>query len=74
MIIFKDILRKLSDAGWSTYRLHKEKVMGNGVIDRIRKGESITTNTINIICKLCKCQPGDLLEYRDSTEDEEGQG
>ena len=27
MIIFKDILKKLSAAGWSTYRLQKEKQM-----------------------------------------------
>lgn len=72
MIIFKDILRKLSEAGWSTYRLHKEKMIGNGVLDRIRKGDSISTNTIDIICRLCGCQPGDLMEYRDDTGEEEG--
>lgn len=72
MIVFKDILRKLSEAGWSTYRIHKEKQIGNGVLDRIRRGDSISTNTINTICRLCRCQPGDLMEYRDDPEEEEG--
>ena len=68
MIVYNDILGRLSQAGWSTYRLTKEKVIGNGSLDRIRRGESISTNTIDIICRLCHCQPGDLLQYEEDEE------
>ena len=65
MIIYKDILEKLAQAGWTTYRLRREHKIGSSGIDRIRHGLPITTNMIDIICRLCHCQPGDILEYRD---------
>ena len=75
MIIFKDILKKLSAAGWSTYRLQKEKQISNGVISRLRAGDSISTNTVDTICRLLHCQPNDIMEYIEvdvSDESEEG--
>ena len=63
MIIFKDILKKLSAAGWSTYRHQKEKQISNGVISRLRAGDSISTNTVDTICRLLQCQPNDIMEY-----------
>ena len=73
MIIYEGILQKLLKMGWSTYRLQKERVLPNSVIIRIRKGEPITTTTLDTICKLCKCQPGDLLTYIPDTEEKEGE-
>lgn len=69
MIIFHDLLRRLSDAGWSTYRLRQERQISNGTIARIRAGESLSTETIDTICRLCKCQPGDLMSYQDEGEE-----
>ncbi len=63
MIIFVDILKLLRDHGYSVYRLRKDKLIGNGTIMRIRNGESISTDTIATICRLCDCQPGDLMRY-----------
>ena len=63
MIIFADVLKMLSDAGWSTYRLQKERKLGNGTISRLRAHESVSTDTIDIICDLCDCQPGDILKH-----------
>jgi len=69
MIIYDDVMKKLSDAGWSTYRLVKEHKMGNSTLARLRKGESVSTETIDTICKLCSCQPADLLHYEDRERD-----
>ena len=77
MIIFKDILKKLSAAGWSSYRLLKERQLPNSVISRLRHGDPITTNTVNTICRLLHCQPNDIMEYIEvdvSEESEEGRG
>jgi putative transcriptional regulator len=65
MIVYKNILQKLSEMGWSTYRLQKEKIISNCVIGRIRKGLPITTVTIDTLCRLLNCQPGDIIEYHD---------
>ena len=63
MIVFKNILRQLSDAGWSSYRLLKEKQLPNSVITRLRHNDPITTNTVDTICRLLHCQPNDIMEY-----------
>lgn len=65
MIIYKDVFKKLSDAGWSIYRIKKEKKIGGGTIDRIKAGLSVSTDTIDVICQMCGCQPGEIIEYRD---------
>ena len=68
MILYNNILGKLSAAGWSTYRLQQEKVISNGTIIQIRNGKDITTKTIDTICGLLKCQPGDLLTWKPGEE------
>jgi putative transcriptional regulator len=70
MIVYKDILKKLSAAGWSTYRLYHERQLPNSVIGRLRNGDAISTDTLGKICKLLDCQPGDILSY---VPDEQGE-
>lgn len=63
MIIYQDILGKLAACGWPTTRLQKEREISNGTIIQIRAGRPITTTTIDTICRLCDCQPGEILKY-----------
>ena len=58
-----DLLAALKAAGYSSYRLRKEKLLGEATIQRIRQGESVSWENISTICKLMDCQPGDILEY-----------
>ena len=63
MLVFCDILKKLSDAGWSSYRLRTEKLLSESTLTRLRNGGHISTATIETICQLCNCQPGDLMHH-----------
>lgn len=63
MIVYQEIWKRLADHGWTAYRLVKEKEMGNGTIARLRSGESVSTDTLDTLCRLCDCQPGDLIRY-----------
>lgn len=65
MIVYCDILGKLKACGYSTYRLLKENLLSQSSIQQIREGKPITTETINTICRLCDCQPADILKYQD---------
>jgi len=71
MIVYKDILKLLSGSGWSTYRLAKEHLLSPSTVDRIRNGQPINTTTIDTICRLCGCQPGDVLAYVPDQESKE---
>ena len=61
MIVYNDIWTMLKDAGYTQYRIRKEKLISDGTIKRLRKGMSVSTDTIGKLCELCNCQPGDLI-------------
>lgn len=63
MIVYQDILGKLTDAGYTTYKLQKEKIIPNSTMTRLRQNLPISTETLDIICTLCECQPGELLAW-----------
>lgn len=58
-----DILAALKNAGYSTYRLRKEKIFNETVIQKFRSNELVTGDNLSLLCKLLNCQPGDVLEY-----------
>lgn len=58
-----DVLEALKDAGYSSTRLRKEKLMGESYMTQLRRGEMVSWKTIETICRLLNCQPGDLIEY-----------
>ena len=58
-----DILEELKTKGYTTYKLRKDKVIGEAQIQKIRTGKIASKETLNTICKLLHCQPGDILEY-----------
>lgn len=64
-----DVLAALKEAGFSTYRLRKEKLLGESVLQQIREGVPTSWPNIGRICELLKCQPGDILEYTEDTHE-----
>lgn len=68
-----DVLEALKAAGYSTYKLRKDKLIGEATIQRIRGGEPVSWENIATLCALLDCQPGDLLEYQPG-EGEKGRG
>lgn len=63
-IVYKiPVLEKLRECGYSTYRLRKEKLLGEATIQKIRSGEPVSWENIATLCRLLDCQPGDILAY-----------
>lgn len=63
MIVFCDIMQLLSDHGYTSYRIRKERLLPEGTVTRLRNGEPVNTTTLDVICRLCQCQPGDLIRW-----------
>ena len=63
-----DILPALKEAGYNTTRLRKEKLLAESTIQQLRKGDLVSWANISRICSMLNCQPGDILEYRDSED------
>lgn len=69
MLIYKiDILNALKEIGYTSYKIRKEKLIGEAQLTKIRNGEIASKETLNTLCRLLQCQPGDILEYIDDKE------
>lgn len=56
-----DILAALKEAGYNTNRIRKEKLIGENSLTAMRNNKPISWATIDRVCDLLKCQPGDIL-------------
>lgn len=57
-----DVMERLKEAGYSSTRLRKERLLGESYMTQLRHGELVSWAAIDTICRLLHCQPGDLLE------------
>lgn len=60
-----DILAVLKEAGYSTARIRKDKLIGEATVQQLRHGKLVSWATIETVCRLLNCQPGDILEYKE---------
>ena len=58
-----DILAELKKKGYSSTRIREEKLIGQSYLQQLRRGELVYWKTLDTICFLLECQPGDLIEY-----------
>ena len=58
-----DVLAKLKEAGYNTNKIRKEKIMGEAMLQKLRSGQMVSWATLESICSLLDCQPGDLIEF-----------
>lgn len=58
-----DVLAALKAAGYSTYKLRKEKLLGEATLQQLRNNELVSWKNIETLCKLLNMQIGDIIEY-----------
>lgn len=68
MIVYKDIIKKLKNAGYNSTVIRRDNIFPQSVLQRLRDGKPITTDTIDTICRLTGCNVGDLIEYVDGND------
>lgn len=74
MIFYKiDVLAELKKAGYNTSRIRKENILGEQTLQKIRTNQVVYGNTLDKLCELLHCQPGDLLEYRNANQSDDNQ-
>lgn len=68
MISYEPFFRTLEKKGITAYRLGK---MGFPMTTyhSIKKGNHISTQTIDALCELLHCDVSDILEYKTNTKD-----
>lgn len=58
-----DVLAALKAAGYSTYKLRKEKILAESTLQQFRNSDIVSNENLSRVCELLRCQPGDILEY-----------
>ena len=62
MITYRvDILQALKEAGFNSNRLEKEKILPATTIQHLRHFGPIGFKSLDTICRLLHCQPGDII-------------
>lgn len=62
-ISYKKLFEMLEDRQLSATYWLRQQGMHPATVNKLRKNERVNTDTINQICKLLNCQPGDIMEY-----------
>ena len=58
-----DVLATLKEKGYNTNKIRTEKIMGEAMLQKIRKGEMVSWSVFEKLCDLLDCQPADLIEH-----------
>ncbi|MBD5471016.1 MAG: helix-turn-helix transcriptional regulator [Lachnospiraceae bacterium] len=67
MISYAPLFKTMKDRKISSYRLEKLG-FSRATYYSIRKGNSISTNTINQLCKLLHCNVSDIIQFIEEDE------
>lgn len=70
MISYAPLFRTMKEKHITSYRLQKSG-FSRATYYSIQQGNSVSTNTINQLCKLLKCDITDVIEYIDEEESEQ---
>ena len=65
-----DVMAALKERGYSSTKIREDRLIGQSYLQQLRHGELVSWKTIDTLCMLLDCQPGDLMEYvKDSAEE-----
>lgn len=63
-----DVLESLKEEGYSTSRIRKERLLSEGTLQAIRRGEVVGIKSLEKICELLDMQPGNIIKYIENTQ------
>lgn len=69
MISYNPLWKTMKKNKATTYTLQVKGNISSSTIRRLKANESVSTNTIDALCSILKCNISDIIEYKeDKTE------
>ena len=68
---YDKLFQILKERGHSSNYWLRKNGIHSATVNKISKNERINSDTINALCKLLNCQPGDIMEYVPDTVENE---
>lgn len=64
MIKYDKLFALLKIRGINTTKIRRENIIGQGTLTALKNGTGgLDRKTIDKLCRILQCQPGDLMEY-----------
>ena len=63
-----DVVSALKEKGITSYKIRSEKLLSESTLQKLRKGQGVSWENIDTLCRLLECQPADLIEYVPDSE------
>jgi len=70
MISYEPLRRTMAAKGFTTYTLRVTHGIGGGTVQRLQNNESISTNTLNDLCRILSCTLAEIAEYIEDEPDQ----
>ena len=70
MIRYVRLWKTMKEKGITQYALIKRYNVSPAQITRLKRNESVSTNTINMFCEILNCSVEEIMEYVPETEEE----
>ena len=63
MISYAPLWRTMEKCGATTYTLQVKGGISSSTIRRLKSGDSVSTNSLEALCKILNCTISDIVEY-----------
>ena len=63
MVSYAPLWETMRRQGATTYTLQVKGQISSSTVRRLKAGESVSTNTLDALCKLLNCRMEDIIEY-----------
>lgn len=63
MISYAPLWRIMEKRGATTYTLQVKGGISSSTIRRLKSGDSVSTNSLEALCKILNCTISDIVEY-----------
>ncbi len=63
MISYDPLWKTMEEKGATTYTLQVKGMISSSTIRRLKAGQSVSTNTLDALCKVLDCELWDIVAY-----------
>lgn len=67
MISYAPLWETMKKCGATTYTLQVKGGISSSTIRRLKAGDSVSTNSLDALCKILNCTISDIIEYLPDT-------
>lgn len=71
MISYAPFWKTMEEKGITQYKLIYHYQISANTLQRIKRSQSINTNTLNLLCLILDCKVSDIIEFEKTEEEQE---